>query len=271
MSSVLGILSGLGTAAGAVSSLAGAANSMKTLFNETSNLWGSNSKQNSSSNSSSNSYGESWSASGSQAGSNDDVNYNSWANAMGLQNQYLNSQQNYNMKSMLMQMGYNTMGSIMQGVYNGISQKAAMEYNSAEAQKTRDWQENLANTSYQRAVADLKAAGLNPILAAGATSAVPAGATANSGNTSISAPNSAMATSGLASAQQQASSYSSSSWAKSQAYNTASSISQMISEGVTTPVKLNNLVESAIDTGQAAKNAIMQGGQTSGNGGGRGR
>lgn len=37
--------------------------------------------------------------------------------------------------------------------------------NAAEAQKNRDWQEMMSNSSYQRAVKDMQAAGLNPMLA----------------------------------------------------------------------------------------------------------
>lgn len=39
------------------------------------------------------------------------------------------------------------------------------ETNIAEAQKTRDFQEAMSNTSYQRAIKDMQAAGLNPMLA----------------------------------------------------------------------------------------------------------
>lgn len=58
---------------------------------------------------------------------------------------------------------------------------ASEAFNAAEAEKLREWQERLANTSYQRAVEDLKAAGINPILAAGTSgAATPVGASAKS-------------------------------------------------------------------------------------------
>ena len=56
-----------------------------------------------------------------------------------------------------------------------------MQWQSQEAQKTRDWQEKMSSTAHQREIEDLRKAGLNPMLSGmgGQGASTPAGATAS--------------------------------------------------------------------------------------------
>lgn len=72
--------------------------------------------------------------------------------------------------------------------WNEMMWQKQADFNAAEAQKNRDWQKKMSETSYQRAVADMEKAGLNPILATGGVgaSAGGSGSAATVGGTSMS-------------------------------------------------------------------------------------
>lgn len=213
---------------------------MSLLGTGLSSLYGQKSENQSVGSNYSQSQGGGQSTSTSEGGTNDQqiADYLSrFYNWQGGQNIF---QSKTNRQNMLIQMGYNTLGAITQGIYNHIEQNAAMSYNSAEALANREFQERMSNTAYQRAVEDMRKAGLNPILAfANGGASTPGGSGATITGASMGMPaSSALGVSTMSG--NVPTSYYSRSQSQSQWYQMAEAIGQQMSTGYSSPTSLVN-------------------------------